>query len=282
MIFKRIYLEITNVCNLSCSFCPGTRRAPRFLSADDFSMLLKKLRPFGRDLYLHVMGEPLLHPDLETLLREAGAQDFSVCLTTNGTLLPEAEEVLLRSPALRKVSVSLHSMEGNGRSDVKDYLSGALHFADRFDGIVVFRLWNEGGESRQNGCFLDALSLHYGCDVAALPERCGSRKIAERRFLESAEKFDWPSLSAEPCEVTYCHALSQQIAVLSDGTVVPCCLDGEGVIALGNLLSDPLDKILSSARALEFRRGIAGRQPAEELCRRCGFATRFSGSCHSV
>ena len=34
-MLKRVYVEITNICNLRCDFCPGTRREGRFLSAEE-------------------------------------------------------------------------------------------------------------------------------------------------------------------------------------------------------------------------------------------------------
>ena len=111
-MFSRAYLEITNVCNLACAFCPGTTREKRFMTPEDFALLAKKLRPYTAYLYLHVMGEPLLHPQLAEILRVCTALDYRVCLTTNGTLLPEKLPLLRDCPALHKVSVSLHSFEG--------------------------------------------------------------------------------------------------------------------------------------------------------------------------
>lgn len=105
-MFQRAYLEITNVCNLACAFCPGTAREKRFMAPEDFSLLAKKLRPYTEYLYLHVMGEPLLHPQLAEILRTCTELGYRVCLTTNGTLLPEKLPLLRDCPSLHKVSVS--------------------------------------------------------------------------------------------------------------------------------------------------------------------------------
>ena len=110
---KKAYLEITNVCNLSCSFCPGTGRKAGFLAPEDFRTLAGRLRPHTEYLYLHLMGEPMLHPQLGQLLDIAGELGFRVMITTNGTLLPRRGGLLLASPAVEKVSISLHSFEGN-------------------------------------------------------------------------------------------------------------------------------------------------------------------------
>ena len=110
-MLKKAYLEITNVCNLSCSFCPGTRREKRFMTPEDFETLSRKLRGHVEYLYLHLMGEPLLHPQLEEILGIAARQGFRVIITTNGTLLDRRGELLVSSPAVYKVNISLQSFE---------------------------------------------------------------------------------------------------------------------------------------------------------------------------
>ena len=121
--FKKVYLEITNVCNRDCAFCPKTKRTPGFLAEADFVCLLDKLRPWTDFLYFHLMGEPLLHPALGRFLALAGARGFRVILTTNGTLLPQAAGTLLASPALHKLNVSLHSFEANQGGSLEDYVN---------------------------------------------------------------------------------------------------------------------------------------------------------------
>lgn len=279
-MFKRVYVEITNVCNLACSFCPGTGREPRFLTPEEFRLLAERLRRHTRYLYFHVMGEPLLHPQLPELLAIAGELGFRVCITTNGTLLPEAAAKLLAAPALHKVSVSLHSFEGNNGGDMTAYLRGVWDFctaAAQKGVLCALRLWNEGGAEARNGEIVDFLSAATGLDVAHLPrDGAGNRRLGTGLYLESARRFDWPAPDAAESDTQFCHALRQQIAVLCDGTVVPCCLDGEGRIPLGNLFARTLPEILDTPRARAMREGFSRRQPSEALCRRCGYAARFN------
>ena len=279
-MFKRIYVEITNVCNLSCVFCPGTRREKRFLTVEEFRNIARKLKGHTRYLYFHVMGEPLLHPQLPQLLAIAGEQGFRVCFTTNGTLLAERGGALLAAPALYKINVSLHSFEGNNGGDMMEYLTGVWKFcvAAAEKGVLcALRLWNSGGAETRNGEILSFLSTVTGENVETLPpDRAGNRRLATGIYLETAEKFDWPSPDAAEGNVQFCHALRQQVAVLCDGTVVPCCLDGEGRIPLGDLLTEELPHILDKPRAKAMREGFSRRRPTEELCRRCGYARRFS------
>ena len=278
-MFKRAYVEITNICNLRCAFCPGTKRPERFMPPEEFRILARRLRPYTGFLYLHVMGEPLLHPQLGELLEIGAAEGFRLCLTTNGTLLEQRHDLLLSAPVLHKLSVSLHSMEGNNAGALGGYLTGVWESVQALSqaGIIcALRLWNIGGQETRNGEILAFLGDRLGTHPLDLPQlRRGSWKLGQRLYLEQAEKFDWPDLDAPEAEVRFCLALRDQAAVLCDGTVVPCCLDHEGDIPLGNLFRQELEEILAGPRARALYDGFSMGKPPEALCRRCGFATRF-------
>ena len=278
-MLKKAYVEITNRCNLACSFCPGTKRAPRTMSAQEFDLVLSRLEGYVQYVYLHLMGEPLLHPELPALFALAKARGMKICITTNGTLLAKRADELLRAENLHKVSVSLHSFEGNDGADEQElsYLTQVWAFAGRAAAqgvIVALRLWNDGGADARNGEILDF--LHARTEESWPEMRSGSFRLRDHLYLERADKFDWPDLSAGESGAQFCYGLRDQLGVLCDGTLVPCCLDHEGDIPLGNLFAQPLDEILNSPRAAAVREGFSQRRPAEELCRRCGFAARFN------
>ncbi len=278
---KKAYLEITNQCNLNCAFCPGTRRPAGLLSVMDFKRYGEKLRPHTEYLYLHLMGEPLLHPELAGLLDLAGELRFRVMVTTNGTLLSRRGELLYASPAVEKVSISLHSFEGNEGEGLEDYLKQCICFGRNASAAGkkgALRLGNlDGadtwGANAQNEVILAALEASF-----PKPWKEGRRgtTLAPNVFLEWGEKFDWPDLSTpEEDSPTFCYGLRDQVGVLCDGTVVPCCLDHEGDIPLGNLQEQTLEEILNSPRARAIYDGFSQGRAQEKLCRRCGFARRF-------
>ena len=274
--FNKIYLEISNVCNLSCAFCPGTKREKHIMTIEEFSALMPKLRPWADYLYFHLMGEPLLHPHLEKFLEIAGEFGFKVILTTNGTLLNKQQYVLLNTPALHKVNISLHAFEANDLSvPFADYLRDCFAFGKAMEGkkLVVYRLWNNGGADELNQQILATMKQYFPEEWT--DNRQGKR-IGQRIFLEYGDKFDWPDLNApEGSDRVFCYGLRDQIGVLCDGTVVPCCLDHEGDIALGNLFQTDMDAILSNPRAMSIYNGFTKKEAAEELCRKCGYARRF-------
>lgn len=276
MRFQKIYLEISNLCNLTCSFCPGTRRTKHALTEGEFSMLIGKLRPYTDYLYFHLMGEPLLHPLLPRFLSLAGETGFKVILTTNGTLLSKHQDMLLASPGLHKVNISLHAFEANDLTvPFETYLEGCFSYGKAAEGkkLTVFRLWNQGGANRKNAEILASMERFF-----PKPWEEGRRgiRIGDRVFLEYGDKFDWPDLSApDGDDRVFCYGLRDQLGVLCDGTVVPCCLDHEGDIPLGNLFTQDLESILRSDRAQQIYHGFGARKAAEPLCRKCGYARRF-------
>jgi len=274
--FSKVYLEISNLCNLRCAFCPGTRRTKKALTEGEFASLLPKLRPYTDYLYFHLMGEPLLHPKLDRFLSLAGEFGFKVILTTNGTLLAQQQDILLNAPALHKVNISLHAFEANDLAvPFGEYLSRCFAFGKAAQGkkLVVYRLWNQGGANEKNEEILNAMKA---CFPGPWQEERRGIRIGQRLFLEYGDKFDWPDLSAEDGgDRVFCYGLRDQIGVLCDGTVVPCCLDHEGDIPLGNLFQDDLDTILQSPRATAIYEGFRSRKASEALCRKCGYARRF-------
>ena len=281
---KRVYIEIGNICNLSCSFCPPIKREKRRMRVEEFRRVMDECAPIASEIYLHLLGEPLMHPEFDSLLTVAETYGVPVCITTNGFLLPKCGNVLLKhSEMIKKVNISLQSYEANrAPCTLEEYLDGCCRFAKAASDIgvySVFRLWNmdsevQGGKNSQNGSILDYLHREYPDEWQ---KRYSGFRIGKCAFLECAEIFEWPSESAAVSSTEgRCHGLVDQIGVLADGTVVPCCLDSEGAIALGNLFEMSLSDILKGERALGMERGLREGKFSEALCQSCSYARRFS------
>ena len=288
--FKKIYIEITNICNLSCSFCPKSARKPQMMTPAEFEHILMEIKPWTDYIYLHVKGEPLLHLDLEQFLALAAFYGFFVNITTNGTLLTQKKDVLLAYPP-RQVNISLHSFEANvhlpGQKDFEDYVNQTIAFAKDFSpehGITTFRLWNLDSETmtvderEKNRYILDTLyhAFDFNGDINHRHYLASDAKLADKTYLSFDHEFQWPSLDAPDFgDCGSCQGLRTHAAILCDGTVIPCCLDGEGVINLGNIHTTPFEDIMQSTRTQTIRQGFQNKHITEELCRRCGYRTRF-------
>lgn len=287
--FKKFYIETTSICNLSCTFCPPTQRAKGFLSVEDFSKTLDQVKPFTDYIYFHVKGEPLLHPKIDKLLDIAHEKGFKVNITTNGTLITKNKAKLLGKPALRQINFSLHSFDGHpGSEDKAGYLADILAFVkeaqELSDVIISYRLWNLDMDNVVNkqreknrellGMIEEAYSLDFLIEERFKPGT--GVKIAERIYLNQDPEFKWPDLKEpEDDGKGFCYALRNQAGVLIDGTVIPCCLDGEGVINLGNIHDKPFADIIEGERATNLHDGFSRREAVEELCRKCGYRQRF-------
>ena len=275
-MYSKVYIEITNVCNKSCSYCIGTKRQKKFMSFDEFCHILDKLDGVTQYIYLHVMGEPLLHPQICDFIKEASHRGFKVCITTNGSLLSKKGKDIVNAGAY-KVNISLHSFEDGDSESHLRYLSECADFgkfASESGTLTVFRLWNIGADDSSNNTVLDFLKNYY----ASFEWKSGTRgyRIKDKLHLEYANHFEWPDMEAPYIsDSVFCYGLKDHFAILSNGTIVPCCLDREGAISLGNIFEDNISEILSSELVKNIRDGFKERRAVCELCKRCGYAQRF-------
>ena len=275
-MFARVYIEITNICNMNCSFCHGHSRTPRKMTEAEYAHLLKQLAGKTKHIYHHLMGEPLIHPLLPRFIEMAHQAGFVPMITTNGTLLDSHGDALL-GKGLHKINISLHSFEGDQPDAQNHYLQKIVDFAEKAnktETIVSLRLWNNGCDEGRNDATI--AFLREKLSGPWVPNTRGYR-IRDKLFIEWGDRFAWPDLSAHSYgEHVFCYGLQDHFGILCDGTVVPCCLDSDGTIALGNAFREGLTDILSSARATAIAEGFRCRTATEQLCRRCGYAQRHS------
>ncbi|MCR8644525.1 SPASM domain-containing protein [Paenibacillus sp. N1-5-1-14] len=288
--FKKFYIEITSVCNLACTFCPPTQRQANFIKIDAFTKRLDEVKPFTNFIYLHVKGEPLLHPKIDELLDISHEKGLKVNITTNGTLLQKNKHKLLTKPALRQMNISLHSFDGHEGSENKEgYISSVLSFVrearEQTNIIFSLRLWNldqdnvTNVERERNREILSMIENEYDLDfkIEEKVEPGKGVKIADRVYINQDYEFKWPDLKEEEDDGKgFCHGLRNQAGILVDGTVIPCCLDGEGIINLGNINQNPFEDIINGERASNIVEGFSRREVVEELCRKCGYRQRFN------
>ena len=274
-MYSKVYVEITNICNMSCSFCHGHKRAPRRMSTEEFSFILSALTDKTKYIYYHLMGEPLTHPQLHEFIKMAGERGFKSVVTTNGTLLKKRGEELL-SAGLYKVNLSVHSFEGGNDAEHLRYIRELAEFSEKAakEGtIVVFRMWNKGFDAGRNETTFNLLKELIQGEWA---ENTRGIRIRDKIHIEWGERFEWPDSEAEiKGDKFFCYGLKDHFGILSDGTVVPCCLDSDGIIDLGNVFTESLDTILNSDRAKAIADGFAKGETSEDLCKRCGYAQRF-------
>jgi radical SAM protein with 4Fe4S-binding SPASM domain len=261
------------------------------MDKNEFNHIIEEIKPFTNQIYFHLMGEPLLNENIEYFLKESANNDLKVNLTTNGTLLNKNTDKLINSEALRQVNISLHSFEANEKTlELEEYIKNVTEFVNKAsedkDIICSIRLWNIDNEDLKgaNGLNSDILKIleeKLGLDfsLGEKLQEVNKLKLKNKVYLNMAEKFEWPDIEiASIGEDIFCHGLRNQMGVLVDGTVVPCCLDSEGNISLGNIFKKSLKDILKVKRSTDIYDGFSRRKAVEDLCKKCGYATRFKKS----
>jgi radical SAM protein with 4Fe4S-binding SPASM domain len=276
MKFKKIYIEITNACNKNCSFCSKSTRKKVEMSPTDFEFIIMQVKNYTDYVYLHVKGEPLLHSRFEDIINICDKYNMNVNITTNGTFLPKQQELIANSKCVRQVNLSIHSL--NDRNEINNILNSVNDIKKRKDIYFVYRYWTlKENLILKDNQILDAIIKHYNLSIEKQQEieQNGNIKINKYTFINKDKEFVWPSLNNQICNETgYCYGLKTHIAILSDGTVVPCCLDAEGIINLGNIYKTKLEEILNSERTMNIINAFKNNKKFENLCKHCSFINR--------
>lgn len=262
--FKKIYIEITNACNLTCSFCIKNQRPIKYLTLDEFKLILDKLEPYTDYLYFHILGEPLIHPDINKLI-DIASQKFNVQITTNGYLIDK----IINNQNIRQLNVSLHSFDSKYKITLEDYMANVFKTIDiliKNNTYTSLRLWVKNEHQEQ---IVKMINKYYNCQID-LKKR--SFPINKYLYIQQFHEFIWPDLKNDYYEEHgTCYALRDHIGILADGTIVPCCLDTKGTINLGNIYNDNLEDILNSERVKLMLNGFQQNKKKENLCKHCSF-----------
>lgn len=260
-MIKRVYVEITNGCNLACAFCEKGKRSVCELSLD----LIEKAFIDGKRLtdyfYLHVKGEPLVHSHFSDVIKLAEKHQIKIQLVTNGTKLKDYYKLLLNSPAIRKISVSLQGLF------LSDDLSEKLAVLDLMikenkDKIIELRVWSSEDP-------LIKQYLNKYANGVSLDKDC---KLANNLYYSQAKTFNWPSLTKPLFQkVANCLGPKLMLCVLSNGVITPCCLDQDGIINLGNIKDISLAEVINKQRYQDIIEGFEDNKAVEDLCQHCDF-----------
>lgn len=263
-MYKKVYVEITNNCNLNCNFCIHNERPKRFMNIDEFKTVLEKIKGHTRYLYLHVLGEPLLHPNINEFINFASS-DFNVNLTTNGYLIKRIKE----NKNIRQINISLQSFDEKYQKSLQDYMNDIFSSVDtlKHTTYISYRIWVENKYTDE---ILNILSKKYNMKIDKTQNK--NITLEKNVFLSFNDEFTWPDLNNKDIyEKGNCYALKDHIGILVDGTVIPCCLDSKGTINLGNIYKSTIEEIINGKRYQNMLIGFLNNKKCEELCKKCNF-----------
>ena len=263
--FQQIYVEITNTCNLNCPFCLKTTRAPRKMTLSDVQVIADKIKKYTHSVYLHIKGEPLTHNNLEEIINVFHDNMIKVKVTTNGINIFDKGQFLLNHEGVNKINISLQSVQNLNKEFIDKYYEDLDKFLKSTKkNHIYLRNWALDDQEKQ---VLETRLL----------KMFPNAKFKDNELLDDyihysvQEKFEWPELNNESVNATPCLGGRNQLGILSDGTIVLCCLDTNGDTNLGNIFENELEDILNSEKYLNS----IHKMPYLELCKKCSYRTRF-------
>ena len=260
--FKKIYIEITNSCNLNCEFCIKNQRKTKFISLDEFKILLDNIKDYTDYLYFHILGEPLLHPKINKLINIA-SKHFKINITTNGYLINKIKD----NKNIRQLNISLHSYSSKYQISLNNYLDNIFNTINTLDNTYIsLRLWVK---NKYNKEIINYINNRYNTDISYDVEQYS---INDKIFINNFHEFIWPDLNNNTYDENgTCYGLIDHIGILVDGTIIPCCLDSRGDINLGNIYNNNLTEILEGDRVKTIINNFKNNKKCEELCKHCKF-----------
>ena len=269
-MIKRVYIEITNRCNLRCSFCSFHHRSFHEMSLKEFEHILQQVKPVTSYIYLHVQGEPFLHSQFDEILSLCDLYDMKVQLVTNGILLKNHMD--LSHPSIRKVSISIHSIDETNVNE-KEYMDTILQFIEKNHTkfYIDCRFWLKDALKPKAQYCLDTFIQKYDVEIS------NSRNVTLEKnvFLGFENRFEWPVDAKNSFVDGTCLGAKNMLAILSNGQVSICCLDSEGQINLGNIYFSSLNSILESDLYQSILTSFANNKCLETLCEQCTYRNRF-------
>ena len=262
--YKKVYIEITNRCNLSCDFCIKNKRPIKDISIEEFKEVLTKLKPLTDYLYFHILGEPLIHPKINELI-DIASKDFKINITTNGYFINKIKD----NKNIRQINISLHSFDDKYKIPLDKYLENIIDSIESLinnNTYISLRLWVK---TKYYNDIINYLNNKYNCNINI---ENNSYKIKDNLYINESKEFIWPDLNNNYYnESGTCYALIDHFGILVDGTIIPCCLDTLGTINLGNIYKDNLNDILNASRCNNMIKGFKCNKKEEELCKHCNF-----------
>ena len=283
-----MHIEITNICNLKCTFCPPKILPNKTMTLDKFDKLNLELKEFTTELAYHIVGDPLVLSNLDEYLNISLKHNLKVNITTTANNINKKHYETLLNPTIKQINFSINSYNANShKKSLDEYLEPIIEFVkfaqkQKHEYFINFRIWNldeENSAKEFNLKVFNKINKAFDTNIDiedVYKNRPKNIRIDRKIFFNFDEYFNWPNLeNKEVSKTGFCYGLDSHFGVLSNGDVVPCCLDKDAIINLGNIEDNSLKNILTSKRVKDIQNGFKKNILVEELCQKCEYRTRF-------
>ncbi|MGL2390909.1 radical SAM/SPASM domain-containing protein [Helicobacter pylori] len=277
-LFKKIYVELSDICGLQCSFCPNPKNIRGVMPLKLFEKVCKEVAPLTPIITLHVLGDPCKLKNLNRYLSTAKRFSLKVDLVTSGVYLHDFETLL--QDAIYQISISLDAgLDHHNKLNQHRYIQKILEFCRyKFEknSEVFLNLRIQDGTLDKHQNLIKPFLESFECVSLEGLKSQGRVRLFKKSFLNIQKTFKWPNLNApnplnQKSKIPYCYGLIKQVAILSNGVVVPCCMDTQAHINLGNLNHMPLKDILNSQKSIAIKTHFLNGEALELLCKNCSY-----------
>ncbi|WP_025448883.1 radical SAM/SPASM domain-containing protein [Helicobacter pylori] len=276
--FKKIYIELSDICGLQCSFCPNPKNIRGVMPLELFEKICKEAAPLTPIITLHVLGDPCKLKNLNRYLSTAKRFSLKVDLVTSGAYLHNFETLL--QDAIYQISISLDAgLDNHNKLNQHRYIQKILEFCrykceKNSEVFLNLRIQDSTLEKHQN--LIKPFLESFECVSLETLKSQGRARLFKKSFLNIQKTFKWPNLNApnplnQESKIPYCYGLIKQVAILSNGVVVPCCMDAQAHINLGDLNHTPLKDVLKSQKAMAIKTHFLKGEALEPLCKNCSY-----------
>jgi radical SAM protein with 4Fe4S-binding SPASM domain len=273
-------VELTNHCPMRCEMCPRTHRMSRplgYMARAVYERIIDQAAGSTSKVFLHHFGDSLVHPEIGPYIAYAASRGIGTYLSANPVLLTPGRIRALVDNHLTELVLSLDGITGETSAAVRGKAAGNVALAEqRVRALLDYR--REVGtqtphvimqivRQRQNKHEVNAWLRKWRA-VDGVDQVKVKSYIAWDGRDEAIERLrPEPRLERAPVA---CDKPWSSVTVLWDGTVVPCCFDFDGLLALGDLARESLAEIWHGERAKALRRAHRdGDLSSVTLCAKC-------------
>ena len=307
MKFHKIYVEITDICGLSCSFCTPKKAKRGVMPLTLFKNIIEQIANYTKFISLHVLGDPLCVENLNEYLAIGSYYNVKFDIVSSGAFLQQKHFPILTQDSIHQVSFSLDALFNHS------HLNKEIH--KYFDRIIDFYMYANANYPK---LYIN-LRLFGNNDYTYLLERFPNAimqtekrrlRLAKNFFLRFHKPFIWHATQKhhnlkssfldsinqslhkdKPSNdklletksimsqmqnhpkpnKPYCFGSVKQLAILANGIVVPCCIDANGSMPLGNLCVQDFESILKSKPMKTMQKAQHTHKNLPNLCSTCTF-----------
>lgn len=273
-------IEVTNRCNLNCVICSRrySSRPQGLMDMTLFAKIINEIKHSSRFTWLHLLGEPLLHPHIAEMIKLCKENGMKVGISTNATLLNEQRAKKILESGLDSCILAF---DGVNKETYEQVRTGGVYETVEKNILNFLKLKKELKKEKP-WTVIQTVEINLTeSEIGAFKKKWKDSDVNEilvRKYSTSAGQIEDKDFVAKPQHQYIpkqklsrppCFLLWNSAVIFWNGDVSVCCHDCvNGKLVFGNLKDDDLKTIWNSPK-IEFLREchLSGDFPL--ICKDC-------------